>query len=191
MSTAGWIFSGVVVVLLVWAVVVYNRLVQLRNRIANAFGQIDVCEIATQIHCPTLVMHAKDDARVPFEEGRHMASLIPGARFVSLDSQNHVLLQGEPAFDQCLAEIRGFLQAQQPLRGPQQVFPSLTTGERALLELLAHGLDNLQISAHLGLSEKTVRNKVSSVFSKLEAPTRAQAIVRARDAGFGRSDLPR
>ncbi len=42
MSTAGWIFSGVVVVLLVWAVVVYNRLVQLRNRIANAFAQIDV-----------------------------------------------------------------------------------------------------------------------------------------------------
>jgi pimeloyl-ACP methyl ester carboxylesterase/DNA-binding CsgD family transcriptional regulator len=160
-------------------------------RTVSAFGQIDVCEIATQIHCPTLVMHAKDDARVPFEEGRHMASLIPGARFVSLDSQNHVLLQGEPAFDQCLAEIRGFLQAQQPQRGPQQVFPSLTTGERALLELLAHGLDNLQISAHLGLSEKTVRNKVSSVFSKLEAPTRAQAIVRARDAGFGSSDLPR
>jgi len=159
-------------------------------RTVSAFGQIDVCELATHIHCPTLVMHARDDARVPFEEGRHMASLIPGARFVSLDSQNHVLLQGEPAFAQCLAEIRDFLQGHQPKQGPHDVFPNLTAGERALLELLAHGLDNLQISAHLGLSEKTVRNKVSSVFTKLEAATRAQAIVRAREAGFGRADLP-
>ncbi len=60
-----------------------------------------------------------------------------------------------------------------------------------MVELLAHGLDNLQIAAHLGLTEKTVRNKVSAVFDKLDAPTRAQAIVRAREAGFGLAPLGR
>ncbi len=55
-----------------------------------------------------------------------------------------------------------------------------------MVDLLARGLDNAQIGAHLGLAEKTVRNKVSAVFEKLGAENRAQAIVRAREAGFGR-----
>ncbi|QHE77259.1 alpha/beta fold hydrolase [Hydrogenophaga sp. PBL-H3] len=156
-----------------------------------AFGQIDVCELAARVHCPTLVLHARGDARVPFEEGRHLAGVIPGARFVPLDSRNHVLLHGEPAFASCFAEIQDFLQTHHRAAAPRTAFPTLTPGERELLELLAHGLDNLQISAHLGLSEKTVRNKVSSVFAKLDADTRAQAIVRARDAGFGCAPLPR
>jgi len=159
-------------------------------RSVAAFGPIDVCALAARIACPTLVLHARGDARVPFEEGRHMAGLIPGARFMPLESRNHVLLHGEPAFASCFAEIHAFLQDHHHTAAPQ-TFPSLTRGERDLLELLAHGLDNLQISAHLGLSEKTVRNKVSSVFAKLDASTRAQAIVRARDAGFGRAPLPR
>jgi DNA-binding NarL/FixJ family response regulator len=54
---------------------------------------------------------------------------------------------------------------------------------------MAHGLDNLQIAARLGLSEKTVRNKVSAVFTKLEVETRSQAIVRARQAGFATTPL--
>jgi DNA-binding NarL/FixJ family response regulator len=65
--------------------------------------------------------------------------------------------------------------------------PGLTPREGALLELLARGLDNHQIAAHLDLSEKTVRNMVSSVLGKLGVETRAQAIVHARDAGYGTS----
>lgn len=160
-------------------------------RTVAAFGRIDVCDLAARVTCPTLVLHARGDARVPFEEGRYMAGVIPGARFVPLESRNHVLLHGEPAFSACLDEVHAFLRAHHATGVPGDVFPTLTPGERELLELLAHGLDNLQIAAHLGLSEKTVRNKVSSVFAKLEAPSRAQAIVRARDAGFGRLPLPR
>lgn len=160
-------------------------------RTVAAFSHIDVCELATGIHCPTLVLHARGDARVPFEEGLHMAGLIPGANFVPLDSRNHVLLQGEPAFLRCFEEIHVFLQIHHHAMAPRTAFPTLTPGERELLELLAHGLDNLQISAHLGLSEKTVRNKVSLIFTKLDAATRAQAIVRARDAGFGQAPLQR
>lgn len=160
-------------------------------RTIAAFGQIDVSELATRIACPTLVLHARGDARVPFEEGRRVAGLIPGARFVPLDSRNHVLLAHEPAFRHCFDEIHSFLKAYDPAHAPSSVFPALTPRERDLLELLAHGLDNLQIAAHLGLTEKTVRNKVSAVFDKLAVATRAQAIVQAREAGFGAMPLRR
>jgi DNA-binding NarL/FixJ family response regulator len=54
------------------------------------------------------------------------------------------------------------------------------------LDRLAQGLDNTTIAGQLGISEKTVRNQVSTIFSKLGVNSRAQAVVRARDAGFGR-----
>ena len=63
----------------------------------------------------------------------------------------------------------------------------LAASERAVLSLIARGLDNSAIAASLGKSEKTVRNQVSSIFSKLGVGTRSQAIVLARDAGVGGS----
>lgn len=67
-----------------------------RTFAANA--QLDVSAQAGKVRCPTLVMHARGDARVPFEEGRLVAASIPGARFVPLDGRNHILLEQEPAF---------------------------------------------------------------------------------------------
>lgn len=64
-------------------------------------------------------------------------------------------------------------------------FAKLTARERDLIELIAQGRDNAQIAAVLGLSEKTVRNHITSIFAKLEVENRSQAIVRAREAGFG------
>ena len=154
-------------------------------RTIRAFGEIDATDSGARVRCPTLVLHARADAVVPFEEGRHVASTIPGARFVPMESSNHVLLAQEPAFRRCFEEIRGFLAEHDPAPAKAIAFSKLTRGERELVELLARGLDNLQIAAHLGLSEKTVRNKVSAVFDKLAVATRAQAIVRAREAGFG------
>ena len=63
----------------------------------------------------------------------------------------------------------------------------LTAREHQVLELVAQGLDNDTIGTQLEISEKTARNHVSIIFSKLGINSRAQAIVRARDAGFGRS----
>lgn len=154
------------------------------RRTMIAFSEVDATELAACVTRPTLVLHARGDAAVPFEEGRRVAAAIPGARFVPLESRNHVLLESEPAFRHGFDEVRAFLAEHHPA-SREAAFPALTRGERELLELLARGLDNLQISAHLGLTEKTVRNKVSAVFDKLEVATRAQAIVRAREAGFG------
>jgi DNA-binding NarL/FixJ family response regulator len=65
------------------------------------------------------------------------------------------------------------------------VFPQLTDRERDVLELMATGIDNASIALRLSLSGKTVRNRVSAIFSKLQVADRAQAIVRAREAGLG------
>jgi pimeloyl-ACP methyl ester carboxylesterase/DNA-binding winged helix-turn-helix (wHTH) protein len=74
----------------------------------GAFHELDVSDLARQIVVPTLVQHAIGDRAVPFEEGRHLAGLIPGARFVTLQSRNHVLLQRDAAFPQFINEIERF-----------------------------------------------------------------------------------
>jgi len=151
-------------------------------RFMEASAQIDVTELAPRVSCPTLVLHARHDVRVPFEEGRLLAALIPGARLVPLESRNHILLEAEPAWPRFLEEVNAFL----PVAGMgADTFGKLSARERELLELLARGYDNHQIAAHLDVREKTVRNHISSIFSKLGVESRAQAIVRARDAGFG------
>jgi DNA-binding CsgD family transcriptional regulator len=139
--------------------------------------------LAPRVSCPTLVLHSTRDARVPFDEGRLIASLIPGAHFVPLESRNHILLEQEPAWQRWLEEVRAFLPAA-PAGGA--VFIELTPRERELVELIAQGLDNAQIAARLALSEKTVRNHITSIFAKLQVENRSQAIVLARNAGFGK-----
>ena len=69
---------------------------------------------------------------------------------------------------------------------PPEPFPELTERERELLELIAQGKNNQEIARHFVLSPKTVRNHVSNIFTKLQVADRAQAIVRAREAGLGR-----
>ncbi len=78
-----------------------------RNLKAN--GEIDVTALLRKVTVPTLVMHARDDARVPFDSGRRLAAGIPGARFVPLQSRNHLILENEPAFGRFVQEIRTFL----------------------------------------------------------------------------------
>jgi class 3 adenylate cyclase/pimeloyl-ACP methyl ester carboxylesterase len=78
-----------------------------RNLIAN--GDTDVSALLAQVRVPTLVMHSRDDARVPFDQGRRLAGGIPGARFVPLASRNHLILEDEPAFPRFLEEMRRFL----------------------------------------------------------------------------------
>lgn len=78
-------------------------------RLMSALGDIDVRSRLGQVTQPTLVLHARGDARVPFAEGRELAAGIPGARFVTLESENHLILEQEPAWPRLLAEVRQFL----------------------------------------------------------------------------------
>jgi class 3 adenylate cyclase/pimeloyl-ACP methyl ester carboxylesterase len=78
-------------------------------RIWHMNAQMDGTELAKQVRVPTLVLHCTGDRVVPLEEGRLIARLIPGAHFIELPGNNHVLLQGTPAFDRFFEEATAFL----------------------------------------------------------------------------------
>jgi pimeloyl-ACP methyl ester carboxylesterase/DNA-binding CsgD family transcriptional regulator len=143
---------------------------------------IDIEPLLARVSVPTLVVHARDDHVVPVDEGRLLASGIPGAEFVELDSRNHILLEAERAWRRFQEVVLDWMRTgQAPAYG---VFDSLSGREREVLALMGDGLGNGDIAERLGISEKTVRNHASNIFDKLGVWSRAQAIVFARDRGF-------
>lgn len=97
----------------------------------------------------------------------------------------HAVAEGEALFGPDIAtRLMTFFTTSKP-REQAQIFPELTLREHEVLELIAQGLNNQQIATHLTISEKTVRNHISNIFNKLQVADRAQAIIRARDAGLG------
>jgi pimeloyl-ACP methyl ester carboxylesterase/DNA-binding CsgD family transcriptional regulator len=155
-------------------------------RIATVTHNIDVMALLPQVKVPTLVMHSTNDIPIPFEEGRLIASLIPGAQFVPLESGGHVLHPAEPAFHRFFAETKAFIGGDAPEPKP---IDGLTPRESQLLEQLARGKSNQEIATAAGISPKTVRNVVTVLFDKLGVHTRAEAIVKAREAGYGTAPL--
>jgi predicted ATPase/DNA-binding SARP family transcriptional activator/pimeloyl-ACP methyl ester carboxylesterase len=93
-------------------------------RIVTGFNTIDIRSLVAQVKAPTLVLHAKGDARIPFSEGELLTSLIPGARLVPLESNNHILLEHEPAWRQFLDEVHQFLGVE-PVERPNHTTMSL------------------------------------------------------------------
>lgn len=156
------------------------------ERIVSCFDQIDVRDLASQISSPTLIVHSRDDARVPFEEGRTAAAIIPNARFVPLESRNHILLSTEPAWKKFTESVLAFTLSQNEDVPSKSRFADLTPREKEVMHLVAQGLSNAQIARQLFISAKTVRNHITNIFSKLGIKSRPQAIVMARDAGLGR-----
>jgi DNA-binding NarL/FixJ family response regulator len=168
----------------------FNELERISTSPANAarmmrvFDSIDVVGQLAGVGCPTIVLHATRDLRVPFAEGRLIAGAIPQARFVPLDSANHLVLRNEDCWQHWHKEVDDFLHTLSSRSGAP-MFCALTAREHELVELIAQGRDNSQIAAQLQLSEKTVRNHITSIFAKLQVENRAQAIVAARNAGYG------
>jgi pimeloyl-ACP methyl ester carboxylesterase/DNA-binding CsgD family transcriptional regulator len=151
------------------------RLMQMR-------GSLNAVDLLDQVRVPTLVIHPREDAVVPLAEGRLLASRIAGAQFVELESKNHILLENEPAWTRFQQVALDFL----GLPPAHDAFAALSPREREVLALITEGLANAEIAERLAISDKTVRNHISNVFDKLGVWTRAQAMVFARDRGFGR-----
>src|SRR5688572_6584651 len=84
---------------------------EIASRLLSTSATIDVTELAPQVRAPTLVLHATGDAAVPFDQGRLIAALVPGARFISLEGRNHILLECEPAWTRFVDEVRCFLRS--------------------------------------------------------------------------------
>jgi len=80
-------------------------------RLRRAVSEFDVTELCAKVSVPTLVLHCRGDAVAPFDEGRRLAAMIPGARFVPLESNNHIVIETEPAWQRLKQEIREFLKA--------------------------------------------------------------------------------
>ena len=128
------------------------------------------------------------------DEDSVFMALRAGARgYVLKDSDEEEMVmairavgRGEAIFSPAIAErLLAYFAAPKPAAQPQ-VFPTLTDREREILNLIAQGHPNPSIAKQLHLSTKTVGNYVSNIFTKLQVADRAQAIIRAREAGLGR-----
>ena len=157
---------------------------ELAAALLKSRGEVDVSDRLERVGTPTLIIHANRDAVTPIAESRLIASAIPGAQFVELESANHVLLEHEPAWARFKEAVLGFTGQTSDRALEDPVFDSLSRREREILVLLAEGLANADIAERLGISDKTVRNHVSHLFDKLGVWSRAQAIVFARDRGL-------
>ncbi len=79
------------------------------SRLQRSLGEFNVLDLLPGITAPTLVLHCRDDTAVPFEQGQLIASRIPRAKFVALESRNHILLPRDPAWARFVTEVRNFL----------------------------------------------------------------------------------
>jgi len=141
------------------------------ERLRASWGEIDVTDLLEVVEVPTLVAHARDDAVVPFSEGRLLASRIRGARFLPLEGRNHILLEHEAAWPVFLAELREFIGAPELTR--RGSLDDLTERELEVLELVAEGLSNDAIAERLFLSARTVERHLSNVYVKLRISGKA------------------
>jgi DNA-binding NarL/FixJ family response regulator len=141
-------------------------------------------------HVAVLVLTMHDDDDTVFDAVRAGARgyILKGARRTELLRAVRAVASGEAIFGPTVARRLVDYFARRPAAQAPTPFPELTDREREILELVAGGRSNAEITALLVVSPKTVRNHVSNIFAKLQVRDRADAIVRAREAGLGTAD---
>jgi DNA-binding NarL/FixJ family response regulator len=144
----------------------------------------ELARVAPSVAVLVLTMFDDDDSVVAAMRGGARGYLVKGAEQDEIARAIRAVASGEAIFGPGVAHrVLGFLAA--PARPADHAFPGLTAREREVLDLLADGLGNAAIATRIGIAPKTVANTVSSIFTKLQVADRAQAIVRARNAGLG------
>lgn len=147
-------------------------------RYLRAMYNMNVKEAAARVRCPTLVLHPKGDELVRFDQGRRLASLIPGARFAPLEGRNHIPFPQEPAWAGFVRETRGFL-------GGRSFAPEppvrLTARQHEVLRRIAFGESDKQIALALCLSPRTVEMHAARALAALGCRTRAEAVRSATE----------
>ena len=131
-----------------------------------------------------LSMVDDDQAVLAAIQAGALGYLLKGAGQEEISRALAAVAAGEGVYGPAIAKkLRAFLAAGPA--GSISPFPSLSEREREVLDLMARGLSNTEVAGRLFLSDKTVRNYVSSIFTKLDVASRAEAIVRAREQGLG------
>jgi len=144
-----------------------------------------IVEVSPHIGVLVLTMFEDDDSVFAAMRVGARGYVLKGSGQDEIVRAIHAVAAGEAIFGPAIAQRLMDFFASRP-DGPPPAFPDLTKREREVLELIARGESNQSIARRLFLSEKTVRNHVSNIFTKLQVADRAQAIVRAREAGLGR-----
>lgn len=132
-----------------------------------------------------MTMSEDDDSLLAAMRAGARGYLLKGAGRDEILRALHTVARGGAVFSPRMAERLGSLLGSFGTASAKEAFPTLTAREREVLELLAVGLGYRQIARRLVVTDKTVRNHVGSIFAKLQVRDRAQAIVRAREAGLG------
>jgi DNA-binding NarL/FixJ family response regulator len=145
----------------------------------------DVLETSPETHVLVITMSADDDAVVAAMRAGARGYVVKGAGRQDLVQAVTTVAVGGAVFSPTVAARLGTYFSGLAAQPGRELFPQLTERERQVLDLIARGLDNRRIARELFLSEKTVRNHISTVLTKLDAPDRADAIARARRAGLG------
>ncbi|HEV8054380.1 MAG TPA: alpha/beta fold hydrolase [Candidatus Limnocylindrales bacterium] len=130
----------------------------------------DVAQLLPSITAPTLVLHARGDRAIDFKHARLLATSIPDARLVPLESRNHILLAGEPAWTVFMGEVRAFMAPEREVESSADDMPSiaaLTAREREILRHASDGRGNEEIAEALTLSVRTVERHLSNAYLKL------------------------
>jgi pimeloyl-ACP methyl ester carboxylesterase/DNA-binding CsgD family transcriptional regulator len=154
---------------------------EMAARLWRSRTQIEASETARRVSQPALVLHARQDQAVPYEEGRRLASLLPNAHLVTLESDNHILQEREPAWGVFLSEVRTFLGSDEQTSPASTDLSDLSRRECDVLELVAAGMSNEQIAERLFLSTRTVERHLSNIYAKLRLSGRsARAAAAAR-----------
>jgi DNA-binding NarL/FixJ family response regulator len=142
--------------------------------------------LRTSPHIGVLVLTMFEDDDSVFSAMRAGARgyLLKGADQVEIARAITVVSHGEAIFSPAIAKRLMYYFVTLGNTSLPQAFPELTEREREVLALIAQGCNNAEIARRFALSQKTIRNHVSNIFSKLQVADRAQAIIRAREAGL-------
>ena len=150
----------------------------------------EIARVAPEVAVLVLTMFDDDDSVFAAMRAGARGYVVKGAEQEEIGRAIRAVASGEAIFGPGIAQrVLRFFAAPSPAAADP--FPELTAREREILDLLAAAMPNSSIATRLGLSPKTVANHLSSIFTKLQVADRAQAILRARDAGLGvRQDTP-